>query len=365
VLHSAFSLTKVAFSFGWGLKLMLRHIRSVGLVLLALVASAAPALSQSADFEVTQVANGVYAVIARPGIASNGAFIVNQDDVVVVDTHLRPSWAREIIAEIKKVTDKPVRYVINTHWHRDHVQGNQSYIAAFGPGVTIIQQDFARQDQIKNQPIEIVTRAPEEIARLEKLLSSGKNEKGVPLTADARAQLQHGLDLQKAYVAEIPQIQLVPGNLTFDRSLVLHEPGRDICLYYYGFAHTSGDAIVYLPKEKIVLTGDVLESGVPMMRSAYPVEWLGVLESVEKLDWNIVIPGHGGVQRNRETIAGFAAYLQDLVAGVKQAAAKGMTVNEAVKTVDLSKHSNMPNYEDRNADAIRRAYAEVTGKISD
>ena len=343
---------------------MLRHVRSVGLVLCGVLAGGAPALPQSPDFDVTQVANGVYAVIAKPGIAANAAFIVNQDDVVVVDTHLRPSWARETIAEIKKVTDKPVRYVINTHWHRDHVQGNQAYIAAYGPGVTIIEQDLAREDQIKNQPIEIVTRAPEEISRIEKLLSTGADDKGVPLTASARVQLQHALDLQKAYVAEIPQIQLVPGNLTFDRSLVLHELGRDICLYYYGYAHTRGDAIVYLPSEKIVLTGDVLESGVPMMRSAYPVEWLGVLESIEKLDWNMVIPGHGGIQRNRETITGFVAYLQDLVTGVKQAAAKGMTSDEAVKSVDLTKHSKMPNYDDRNADAIRRTYAEVTGKIT-
>jgi len=203
----------------------------------------------------------------------------------------------------------------------------------------------------------------EEIVRLEKLLSSGNDEKGVPLTAAARAQLQHGLDLQKAYVAEIPQIQLVPGNLTFARSLVLHEPGRDICLYYYGYAHTRGDAIVYLPAEKIVLTGDVLESGVPIMRSAYPVKWLDALESIGKLDWNIVIPGHGGIQRNRETLDGFAAYLQDLVAETKKAAAKGMSADEAVKSVDLGKYSKMPDYEDRNADAIRRTYAEVTGKI--
>jgi glyoxylase-like metal-dependent hydrolase (beta-lactamase superfamily II) len=342
---------------------MLRHIRSVGLVLLGLLASTAPAMSQSADFDVTQVAHGVYAVIAKPGIASNGAFLVGPDDVVVVDTHLRPSWARETIAEIKKVTDKPVRYVINTHWHRDHVQGNQAYLAAFGPGVTIIQQDFAREDQIKNQPNEIVTRAPEEIARLQKLLSSGKDDQGVPLSAEARGPLQRSLELQEAYVAEIPQIQLIPGNLTFDRSLVLHAAGRDICLYYYGYAHTRGDAVVYLPAEKIVLTGDVLESGVPIMRSAYPVKWLGVLESIEKLDWSLVIPGHGGIQRNRETINGFAAYLRDLVAGVKQAAAKGMTADESVKSVDLSKYSKMPNFEDRNADAIRRTNAEVTDKI--
>ena len=343
---------------------MRRGTSSTGLILLALLACAASAISQSADFDVAQVASGVYAVIAKPGIASNGAFIVNRDDVVVVDAHLRPSWARETIAEIRKVTDKPVRYVINTHWHRDHVQGNQAYLAAYGPGVTIIQQDLAREDQLKNQPIEIKTRAPEEIARLEKLLAAGKNEKGAPLAAKDRAQLQHLLDLQRAYVAEIPQIRLVPGNLTFDRSLILHEPGREICLYYYGYAHTRGDAIVYLPAEKIVMTGDVLESGVPLMRSAYPVEWLGVLSAIDKLDWNLVIPGHGGIQRNRDTLHAFAGYLQDLVAGTKAAVAKGDTEEQAVKDVDLSKYSSMPNYADRNADAIRRTYAELTGKLA-
>ena len=344
---------------------MRHYVYSAGLVLLGLFASTAPALSQSTDFDVTQVANGVYAVIAKPGVASNGAFIVNQDDVVVVDTQLRPSWAREIIAEIKKVTDKPVRYVINTHWHRDHVQGNQAYVAAFGTGVTIIQQTLTREDQIKNQPIEIATLAPEELAQLEKLLSDGKDEKGVPLTAQARARVQRDLDLEKAYIAEIPQIRLTPGNLTFDRSLVLHESGRDICLYYFGYAHSRADTIVYLPAEKIVLTGDMLESGVPKMRSSYPIEWLTALESLQKLDWNIVIPGHGGVQRNRETINRFTAYLKDLVAGVKQAAASGMTVAQAVKSVDLSQYSKLPNYEDRNAGAIQRTYDEVTGKISD
>ena len=90
-----------------------------------------------------------------------------------------------------------------------------------------------------------------------------------------------------------------------------------------------------------------------------------MLKSIEKLDWNIVIPGHGGIQRNRETITEFSGYLQDLIAGVKQAVAKGISAEEAVKAVDLSKHSTMPNYDDRNADAIRRAYAEIAGKISD
>src|SRR5579862_9539004 len=94
--------------------------------------------ADSSTFDTISVAKDVYAVIARPGIFAgwgrcNVTFIVNQNDVVVVDTQMRPTFASEVISEIRKVTDKPVRYVINTHWHRDHVQGNQVYLEAF-PG---------------------------------------------------------------------------------------------------------------------------------------------------------------------------------------------------------------------------------------
>jgi glyoxylase-like metal-dependent hydrolase (beta-lactamase superfamily II) len=121
---------------------------------------------------------------------------------------------------------------------------------------------------------------------------------------------------------------------------------------------------VYLPAEKIVLTGDVLESGVPIMRSAYPAQWLSVLEAIRKLDWNIVIPGHGGIQRNRDTLNWFNLYLQDLVTETQKAVAKGDSEDQAVRDVDLSKYSKMPDYNDRNADAIRRTYAEVTPKFT-
>jgi glyoxylase-like metal-dependent hydrolase (beta-lactamase superfamily II) len=333
------------------------------LTLLTFLAWAAPAFSQSDDFEFVSVTKGVYAAVGKNGVVSNSAFIVNQDDVVVVDAQLRPSWAREVIAEIKKVTDKPVRYLINTHWHRDHVQGDQAYIEAFGSGVTIIQQDLTREDQIKNQPTEIATRAPAEIARLEKLLASGKEEKGTPLSTQARAQLEHQLDLQKAYLAEIPQIHLVPATMTFDRSLVLHEPNRDICLYYFGYAHTRGDTIIYLPAERVVITGDVLETGVSLMRSAYPIRSVNVLESILKLDWDYVIPGHGGVQQGRKISTEVLAYMNDLANGVRRAIAAGQTVDQAVESVNLGKYSDLPEYETNTPGAIQRAYLELTGQL--
>src|SRR5437899_11280933 len=126
---------------------MPRAIMPVIVVLPVLLLSAQTGSAQS--FDIIRVADGVYAAIGKPGVFSNGAFIVNKDDVVVVDTHLRPSWARDLIAEIRKVTDKPVRYVGNTHWHGDHVQGNQVYISVFGKNVEYLAQHNTREDMNK------------------------------------------------------------------------------------------------------------------------------------------------------------------------------------------------------------------------
>ena len=202
---------------------LLRSCSCVLVILSVLLAGQA----QSSNFAIIPVARDIYAAIAKPGIVANGAFIVNQDDVVVVDTQLRPSWASEVISDIRKITNKPVRYVINTHWHRDHVQGNQAYLDAFGPGVVIIQQEFAREDQIKNQPNELKTRAPEEISRLQRLIAANKDENGHELAATGRSRLEKLLAEQKDYLSETPNIRLTPGTLTFAKSMVLHERNRE------------------------------------------------------------------------------------------------------------------------------------------
>jgi glyoxylase-like metal-dependent hydrolase (beta-lactamase superfamily II) len=335
-----------------------------GLFLLALSLSCH---GDSLNFEIVPVAKDVYAVIAKPGMLANwarcnAAVIVNQNDVVVVDTQLRPSWAAEVISDIRKITDKPVRYVINTHWHRDHVQGNQVYLETFGPGVRIIQHEFTREDQIKNQPIELKIRAPEEISRLEELIRADKDEKGNPLDAVGLSQLAELLAARKAYFSEVPNIAVTPGTLTFAKRMVLYDGGREIDLCYFGFAHTRGDTIVYLPAEKVVITGDVSQVGVPDTRTSYPVEWLGVLQSLDSLDWTINIPGHGKVQNGKEAINSFMSYLNDLVSGVKTAVARNLTEDQTVESVDLKRYATRPDYGAKNETAVRRTYEEVSGK---
>ncbi len=343
-----------------------RAVVFVALAVVSLLALREPARAQS--FDIVKVADGVYAAIGRPGVASNGAFIVNQDDVVVVDTHLRPSWARDLIAEIRKVTNKPVRYVVDTHWHPDHTQGNQAYVSAFGSNVEYLAQHNTREDIINkavpNVQQQLTKDVPAAIERLTKALAEGKDPQGNPLTPKGRADLEAQLASQKTYLEELKQIQITLPTLTFERSLILHKPDRAIHIYYFGKGHTRGDVVAYLPKEKVLVTGDLLTGGIPFMRDAYPSQWIGVLESLAKLDWDAAIPGHGGVQRGKGQLEKLTAYMKDMVAGVQAAVAKGMSLEETKKSLDLSKHAaNFPGFAQSNASAIERTWAELSGKI--
>src|SRR5438552_6789874 len=132
-----------------------------------------PATCLAADdlFDIKPVADGVYAAIAKPQykVNCNAAIILLDDGVLVVDTHSKPSAARALIAEIKALTDKPVKYVVNTHFHWDHYQGNQAYPSSWPAGIEIISSEATRENiqriGIPRVKHEIVT-MPEEIEQL-------------------------------------------------------------------------------------------------------------------------------------------------------------------------------------------------------
>lgn len=261
----------------------------------ALLVAAGSASAQS--FDIVKVADGVYAAIGKPGVLANGAFVVTDDEVLVVDTHYRPSWARDLIAEIKKITDKPVRFVVNTHWHNDHVQGNEAYVNVFGRNVEYLAQHSAREDMINKAIPSIkdsLQNVPRQIENLQKALAEGRDLRGQPLDDAGRTRAQAQIESLKDYLEQLKQLQITLPTMTFERSLILHRRGRTIHVYYFGRGHTRGDVVVYLPKEKVVVTGDLLTNGIPFMRDAYPSQWAGTLEAVQSLDWESAIPVMAG-----------------------------------------------------------------------
>src|SRR5262245_44260821 len=127
-------------------------------------------------FDIKPVADGVYAAIAKPAykVNCNAVIIFLGDSVLVVDTHSKPSAARALVAQIKKLTDKPVRYVVNTHFHWDHYQGNEAYPSSWPAGIEIISSEATRNNiqrlGIPRVKHEIIT-MPSEIEQLKADLS--------------------------------------------------------------------------------------------------------------------------------------------------------------------------------------------------
>ena len=278
-------------------------------------------------FDIKPVADGVYAAIAKPAykVNCNAAVILLDDGVLVVDTHSKPSAARGLIEQIKKLTDKPVKYVVNTHFHWDHYQGNQAYPSSWPAGVEIISSEATRtsieQRGIPRIKHEILT-MPQEIEQLETNLNK---------TTDAKQkeETRNNIAAAKDYLAELKSMQVTLPTMTFDRSLILHRKSRTVDILWLGKAHTDGDVFVYLPKEKVIVTGDALHGWTPYMGDSYPYDWIQTLDTAEKLDFDRVIGGHGDVIVGKQKFELWKEYFGDLLNQTAKAYGEKVTQDEA------------------------------------
>jgi cyclase len=282
-------------------------------------------------FDIKPIADGVYAAVAKPAykVNCNAAIILFDDSVLVVDTHSKPSAARALIEQVKKLTDKPVRYVVNTHFHWDHYQGNQAYPSSWPAGVEIISSEATRlnieQRGIPRVKHEITT-MPQEIEKLKADLAAATE----PQQKD---ELRRNLSQAEDYFAELKSMQVALPTLTFDHSLILHRKSRTVEMFWLGNAHTNGDVFVYLPKEKILVTGDALHGWTPFMADSYPYDWITTLDNAEKLDFDQVLGGHGDVMHGKEKFELWKQYFRDLLAETGQSYASGASLEEAKKQV--------------------------------
>jgi cyclase len=120
--------------------------------------------------------------------------------------------------------------------------------------------------------------------------------------------------------------------------MTLHRGSREIQIRYLGRGHTGGDVVVYLPKERLVITGDLLTSGLSNMSDSYPAEWAVTLDELKKLDFGTVLPGHGEAYTDKTKIDAFQAYLRDVWSEVSRLKKEGVSAEEAAKRADLTKH---------------------------
>jgi glyoxylase-like metal-dependent hydrolase (beta-lactamase superfamily II) len=343
----------------------------------ALLADPSRAAGQLQTMSVTKIADGVYGAIysemKQDPVQSNSLIIIGDSGVCVVDAHYTPSAARATIAEIRKLTRLPVRYVITTHWHDDHVFGNQEYRAAW-PGVSFVAQDHARESMVKElaeHRAQLIKSYGGAVPRIQQRLKDGVDKDGKPLTAERRAFLVEMLPIYRAYAADFEAVRITLPDVTFDKELTLHLGNREIKVLSFGPGNTKGDAVIWLPKEKIAEVGDLVVYPVPFIYGGYPSSWVSVLEAVKALGPEIIVPGHGPVMRDFKYVDQVSGLLQSMATQARDAATKGLTLDQTRAAFDLKQYHDtfVGGLEDREGtfqasilqSGIEAAYEEAKG----
>jgi glyoxylase-like metal-dependent hydrolase (beta-lactamase superfamily II) len=314
---------------------------------------------QGKSYKFEKVAEGVYyasALTGSNGVGSNNVVIVNDRDVVLVDDGTTPAAARAFLEDIKLVTNKPVSAVVNTHFHYDHTDGN----SVFPPGVQIIAHEYVRNAILT---FNVLDREPFKTSQSDRLpvqITSLKQQLAAASDSTRRAELAKDLSAAEALSEQLKEIKPTPPNVTFASRMVLYKSGREIQLLFLGRGHTGGDTFVYLPRERIVCTGDMDEGArIAYMGDAFFDEWISTLDAVKKLDFTLVLPGHGRPFRDKGQITAFQSYLKDVTAQVATLRKQGVMPDDAAKRVDLTSHKkDFPDIQGPGADlrGVRRIY---------
>jgi glyoxylase-like metal-dependent hydrolase (beta-lactamase superfamily II) len=277
-----------------------------------------------------------------------------------------------VVAEAQRL-GRPVRWVVNTHWHGDHTRANGLYLASF-PGVeilghaTLVEDVPGRDAAFLAEELQTWRSA---IAAAEERLARGVDEQGGTLDATGRADLEARLGRSRERVALVEGIVPTPPTLALEGPLTLRRPGSDVVVRLLPFrAHTRGDLVVHLPAARVLLTGDLLDE-LPYFADGHPREWVATLDALDELTFDHVVPGHGGLHRGKDLLYAVRDLLRAVVAAAERTAAAGEGVEALRAAVDLEPYrarlvtdgASERAWEHAIPGLLERALAEAKGEV--
>lgn len=329
----------------------------------------------------TEIAPGVYLFQTERygdvGLDGNSIAITTSDGVLVFDANGTPAASRAVIAEIRKITNQPVKYLVISHWHWDHWYGAEAYKEAF-PDVRIISQERERrimlgpsQDFNKNF---LERDLPGYVDSLRKKLAEEESKTPAP---EGLAKLKATYEVDRFFLEQKKNVRHTVANETYAEQMNIYLGDREIRLMNFGRAVTPGDSIVYLPKEKLALIGDLIVNPVTFALGGYPSEWLRALEKVDALDATTMVTGHGDPLKDKELLHATMGVMRILLQRGKELKAKGMDPDAAkAEVLPELKELQAKITKDNGQDAKRfeiylvdwylhRVYDELNGPLTD
>lgn len=282
----------------------------------------------------------VYFSIGSPGVpgaenegnTSNAGFVVTSEGVVIYDALGTPSLGKALVDEISKVTDKPVRYVVMSHYHADHIYGLQAIRERFPLAVIVAQErsaEYQEQSEVSDE------------------------------RADAR--LQQRRSALFPWVNE--KTRVIRPDLTFEAQATIRLGDHEFRLIYSGPAHSSSDTMMIVQPDGVLFAGDIVQNGrVPFMNSddVDTRRWLVSLDEVKRLRPTFIIPGHGQpTTEAAEAISFTSNYIRYVRDVMQKAVSEWIDFDDAYKNADWSTYAKMPAFSSNNRGNAYRIYLEL------
>jgi quinoprotein relay system zinc metallohydrolase 2 len=295
---------------------------------IALLGGAAQSWTQQQPLPVTEIAPGVFEVSGQTalmtrdndGAIANLGFVIGETAVAVIDTGGSVREGRELLTTIRARTDKPIRYVINTHGHPDHVFGNAAFVHE---GTIFVGH--------KNLPRALASHGPFYIDNFRRIM---------------------GDEL-------IDEVRIVPPTLLVDDTITLDLGGRTLSLRAWPTAHSDNDLTVFDGQSKTLFAGDLVFLGhIPVLDGSLR-GWLADLGELASLPAQRVVPGHGPVGEWPAALSDERRYLDTLASEVRALIARGAPINVATESAAASERPRWQLFEDYNARNATAAFSEI------
>ena len=315
-------------------------------------------------FIFSKITNHVY--IAHPGhvkrINSTSTIIVGRNFLTVVESQTDVFMATALIRGIRqRISKLPIKYLIFSHFHLDHILGAEAFLRENPALIIIAHQNTAEHIALHgtDEQASWVSTIRQKSIEAEQLAVSAKTEQNRKYFIQASNELG-------AYYSDVQSSAIVPPNLTFRDSLNLFDGGLQVQLAFLGAGHTSGDILVFIPGDKVLVTGDLVHDYEPLFWDADPDSWVRVLEKLKQIDFEYFVGGHGDMHEGKEIVWAWQGYIRELITKTKAAIQEGLTLETFQKEITTETFPSLQNGYGERIQKFRTGYMEYwTGSLID